>query len=75
MINSAIPNLDWLDLNFQQTFNTRHSQFNFFSTNNYRVGCNNICNRLKVLNGKINLDSVNQSLESFKVMCKGMLLG
>ena len=75
LINCEIPYLDWLDVNFQQTFNSRQCNFSFFSINNYRVGCNSICNRLRVLNGKINLNSVNQGFESFKVMCKGLLLG
>ena len=75
LINCEIPYLGWLDVNFQQTFNSRQCNFSFFSINNYRVGCNSICNRLRVLNGKINLNSVNQGFESFKVMCKGLLLG
>ena len=30
---------------------------------------------VRVLNGKINLNSVNQGFDSFKVMGKGLLLG
>ena len=74
LINERIPYLDWMDLNFQQTFNSRQYNFNFYSINTYRVGCNNICNRLRVLNGKIDLNSINQSYDSFKVMSKELLL-
>ena len=43
----------WLDANFQKTFNNRINSFNFVKTNNYKIGCNIICNRLHVQNVKI----------------------
>ena len=70
LINSEIPTIDWLDLHFQQSFNMRDPTFKYFGTNNLRVGFNSIYNRLTVLNGKIVLNSVDGSLDSFKVLCK-----
>ena len=75
LINTNIPGLDWIDLNFQQSFNQRDHNFKFYSTNNYRVGCNNICNRMSILNGKLPLSSVDMSFNSFKILCKQTLLG
>ena len=75
LVQTEIPNLDWIDLNFQQSFNGRETFFKFFSTNNYRVGSNNICNRMSILNGKLPLSSVEKSFESFKIFCKQTILG
>ena len=75
LIATRIPKLDWIDLNFQQSFNERDPNFRFYSTNNYRVGGNNICNRMSILNGKLPLSSVDMSLDSFKILCKQTLLG
>ena len=75
LLKIEIPSLDWIDLNFQQSFNQREQTFKFFSTNNYRVGCNSICNRMNILNGTLQLTSVEKSFESFKVHCKITYLG
>ena len=75
LLKTEIPSLDWIDLNFQQSFNQREQTFKFFSTNNYRVGCNSICNRMNILNGTLQLTSVENSFESFKVHCKNTYLG
>ena len=54
LINQEIPYTDFIDLNFQQKFNNRLNTFNFFSTNNnYKIGCNLICNRLAIISNKI----------------------
>ena len=74
IINHEIPGTDWIDLNFQQTFSTRSGKFNFFKTNNYKVGCNNICNRLIVLNNKIEYDLVYRSFDSYKIKCKELFM-
>ena len=49
LIETQSPIADWIDLNHQQSFNRRDTYFKFFSINNYRVGCNNICNRMSLL--------------------------
>ena len=75
LIETQSPIADWIDLNHQQSFNRRDTYFKFFRLNNYRVGCNNICNRMSLLNGKLPLSSVDKSFDSFKVQCKQILLG
>ena len=74
LINHEIPFSDWIDLNFQQTFGARSDKFNFFRTNNYKVGCNNICNRLFVLNNKIKYNIMYGSFDSYKFRCKEIFL-
>ena len=75
LIETQSPIADWIDLHHQQSFNRRDTYFKFFRLNNYRVGCNNICNRMSLLNGKLPLSSVDKSFDSFKVQCKQILLG
>ena len=74
LINHEIPFSDWIDLNSQQTFGARSEKFNFFKTNNYKVGCNNICNRLFVLNNKIEYNIMYGSFGSYKIRCKEIFL-
>ena len=74
IIKFKIPQLDWIDLNFQQTFTSRSETFKFFKTNNYKIGCNNICNRLHIINNKIQYNWVTESFDSFKLKCKGVFL-
>ena len=50
------------------------SSFISNKTNNYKVGMNSLSNRLWFLNGKIQLDWLGQSFDSFKIKCKGLLL-
>ena len=40
----------------------------------YRVGSNNICNRMSLLNGKLPLSSVDKGFDSYKVLCMQILL-
>ena len=68
--NSDTMNDDWLDLNFQQNFNHRNNFVNFFDTSRMGIGKNSIVNKLNCLNGKIDYDWLNQSLNSFKLKCK-----
>ena len=74
LVQTEIPNLDWIDLNFQQTFNRRTTTVNFVKTNRYKVGENLMCNRFGVLSGKITHEMLNLSTDSFKVKCKSMFL-
>ena len=53
LINTRTPEGDWIDLNFQQTFNNQMGTFNFVKMNNFKIGNNSICNRLYILNNKI----------------------
>ena len=65
---------DWISLNFQQNFNGRNDKLQVFNVSNYKVGQNLIINRFKTLNNKIPYTWLNESVESFKVKCKKLLL-
>ena len=72
--NTQEPTIDWIDMNFQQTFNQRYNYLNFVSTSSYKIGHNILCNRFPCLNKKIEHDRLNLSKESFKIKCKALLL-
>ena len=72
--NNHCPTKDWLDLNFNQNFNTRELHFRTFNRNKYKVGKTKISERLNVLNGKIPLDWLNQDKLSFKLKWKAKFL-
>ena len=74
IFNTQSPEIDWIDLNFNQTFNSRQSHFNTIKTKNFIVGNNILNTRLTVLNTKIPLYDLNMSLESFKVKYKSIML-
>ena len=74
LISLETPKVDWVDLNFQQVFSGRSRTFNFAKTNNYKVGLNLICNRFHSINGKIDYSWMEESFESFKLLCKRMFL-
>ena len=65
---------DWIDLNFNQIFNSRQLNFNTIKTNNFIVGNNSLNTRFTILNSKIPLIDLNLSLESFKVKYKSIML-
>ena len=72
--NTQSPTKDWIDLNFNQNFNTREPNFRTLNRNNYRVGKNKISERLNILNGKIPWDWLNQDKLSYKLKCKSKFL-
>ena len=74
LLQNEIPMDDWVDLNFQQTFNNRTSTYNFVKTNHYKVGNNLICNRFTTLNGKIEYRWTLMSLDTYKIYCKNTFL-
>ena len=45
-----------------------------YNISNYKVGRNLLCNRFKQLNNKIDYSWFNESLDTFKVKCKKLLL-
>ena len=61
------PPLDWIALNFDQTISRRQTHFTISSSGNYKVGNNILSNRLSILNNKIELAWLNQSLSAFKI--------
>ena len=65
---------DWIQLNFQQQFNGRNVNIQFFNVSNYKVGKNLLVNRFQNLNNKINFNWFNDSYNTFKVKCKQLFL-
>ena len=74
LYNTQTPNLEWVDLQFKQNLNPRHSFFNISKDINYKIGNNILTSRLTILNQKVELADLNLSLESFKVKYKEILL-
>ena len=65
---------DWVLLQKNHIFTTRQTTFMAFKSNNTRVGKNILGNRLPILNGKIPFNWLNESLMTFKMKCKNLLL-
>ena len=57
---------DWMDLNWNQSFNNRSTKV--------RNGKNILSNRLTILNNQIEYDWLNKSLNCFKLLCKSLFL-
>ena len=74
LYNKRLPQADWLDLNFNQIITSRQTSFKVIKTNNYLIGNNLIPNRLAIINGKVNLNDLNLSFDSFKVKYKAKML-
>ena len=72
--NDKMPMNDWLDLNFNQNFNQRETNFRAFNKSKYKVGKNKISERLTILNGKIPLEWLNLNKITFKLQCKQKFL-
>ena len=72
--NGMEMNEDWIDMNYQQNFNARNRMFQINDYSRLKIARNVICNRLNVLNNQVNLDWLNQSLISFKLKMKSLLL-
>ena len=70
MYNNQLPETEWIALNFQQILTSRQTTFSIVRTNKKRIGNNIISNRLYILNNKIDLIDLNESLSSFKVKHK-----
>ena len=61
---------EWLALNFQQNFNARTSTVMIYDISKIKIGKNSPTNRLKIINGLIQYDWLNLSLNSYKIKCK-----
>ena len=72
--NDSLYSKDWIALHFQQNFNDRCSTVKLFDTSNYKVGKNLPVNRLKIINGLIEFDWLNLSINTFKIKCKSLFL-
>ena len=65
---------EMMNLNFQLADNERATKLSFIRIQKYDVGKNILLNRLQVLNGKIEKNWINLSLDSYKMKCKGLFL-
>ena len=74
LYNSTNQSLDWIDLNVNQILTTRQTNFLTLKSNKTKVGLNILVNRFSILNGLIPLQWLNVSMDSFKVLCKKLLL-
>ena len=74
LYNSNEHSLEWISLNLNQILTSRQSKFQIMKTNDKMVGLNILTNRLSALNGKIPLDWLNGSLDSFKIKSKKLLM-
>ena len=67
-------NDDWIDMNLQKNFIARNGKFHITDNSRIKIGSNIMCNRLKVLNDKINFYWLNLSLNTFKLKMKEIFL-
>ena len=68
------PDIEWINLNFQNHFSMRQGHIIVAKTNNLRVGENIIVNRLSILNNKIPLEWLNLPYGAFKKKIKELFL-
>ena len=74
LYNSDSTNNDRLSLFLNQNFNARHKFTHLSNIARYKIGSNLLHNRFTVLNGKIELDWLNLSFNSFKLKCNTLFL-
>ena len=73
--NEGTPTQDWININWNLHTSSRQTKFSVNKTNTYKIGMNIFSNRLNYLNGKIDLNLLNLSYQSYKVKCKKIFLG
>ena len=66
--------IEWSHLNFNQILTSRQNVFMTLKSNKSKVGLNAMANRLSILNGKIPLEWLRLSRNSFKIKCKAIFL-
>ena len=74
LFNEKTPETEWLHLNSEIVNTTRQHFFEVRLNHRLRIGKNSLCNKLHDLNGKIPLDWLNLTIESFKIKCKEKFL-
>ena len=74
LYNKNFPETEWIALNFQQLLTSRQLKFSIIKTNRCKVGNNILANRLHILNNKIKLSDLNESVSTFKINQKNILL-
>ena len=74
LLRNDLCDVEMMNLNFQIADNQRSTTFNFIKSQKYDVGKNILLNRMHVLNGKIEKNWLDLSINSFKVKCKELFL-
>ena len=74
LYNTQLPESEWIALNFQQIITSRQTNFSIIKNNNRKIGNNIITNRLYILNNRVLLSDLNDSISTFKVKQKKNLL-
>ena len=74
LYNSNDHSLEWIHLNFNQILTSQQTKFSILKSNIKKVGLNTLSNRLSALNGKIPLHWLNNSIDTFKIKCKNLIL-
>ena len=73
--NEGAPTRDWININWNLHTSSWQTKFSVNKTNTYKIGMNIFSNRLNYLNGKIDLNLLNLSYQSYKIQCKKIFLG
>ena len=68
--NDTNTSKDWIDLFFNQSFNTRYLHVKFFANNIFKPGNNLLANRFTSLNNLIPYEWLNYPFNKFKSKCK-----
>ena len=74
LYNKDFNVIEFVHLNFNQIFTSRQTHFKILKLHNTKVGLNTLCNRLHLINDKIDLKWLNLSFDSYKVRCKRIFL-
>ena len=70
VVNNNVTTPDWININFNNTHTSRQTRFMTSKANRLKVGMNLISYRFYYLNGKIEMDWLNLSYNTYKVKCK-----
>ena len=74
LMNHNNHSFEWVSLNFNIILTSRQTEFFSLKGNNKRVGLNAMSNRFYILNNRIPLNLLNQSIDTYKVHCKRIFL-
>ena len=72
--NRKSPEDEWIFSQLNQVHNNRFKTYNFVSNNITKCGFNMPSNRLRLLNGKIEINMIDQSKPLFKTKCKEIFI-
>ena len=74
LYNTQLPETEWIALNFQQLLTSRQTTFSVIRNNDRKIGNNILTNHFHILNNKVLLSDLNDSISTFKVKHKKLLL-